>query len=75
MTDRETIRRRMQEDKVEYILTQFIDIHGSAKVKMVPVSHFDDVIDTGAGFAGAALWGMGQGPPSHEMMARIDIDT
>ena len=75
MTDRETIRQRMQEDKVEYILTQFIDIHGSAKVKMVPVTHFDDVIDTGAGFAGGALWGMGQGPHSHEMLARIDIDT
>ena len=75
MADRETIRRRMQEDNVDYILTQFIDIHGAAKVKMVPVAHFDDVIDTGAGFAGGALWGMGQGPHSHEMLARIDIDT
>ena len=72
---REEIRQRMREDGIEYILTQFIDIHGAAKVKLVPVSHFDDVIDVGAGFAGAAVWGMGQGPHSHDMLARIDLDT
>jgi glutamine synthetase len=65
----------MQEDGIEYLLTQFVDIHGSAKAKMVPVSHLDDVIDTGAGFAGAAVPGLGQGPHSHDMMARIDLDT
>ena len=53
MANREDVRRRMQEDGIEYLLTQFVDIHGSAKAKMVPVSHMDDVIDTGAGFAGA----------------------
>ena len=75
MAERESIRLRLREDGVEYILTQFVDIHGSAKVKMVPVSHFDDVIDPGAGFAGGAVWGLGQGPHSHDMMARIDLDT
>src|SRR5262249_56660382 len=29
----------------------------------------------GAGFAGGAVWGAGQGPHSHDMMARIDPDT
>ena len=47
MATREDVRRRMQEDGIEYLLTQFVDIHGSAKAKMVPVSHMDDVIDTG----------------------------
>jgi glutamine synthetase len=75
MANREDVRRRMQEDGIEYLLTQFVDIHGSAKAKMVPVSHMDDVIDTGAGFAGAAVPGLGQGPHSHDMMARIDLDT
>ena len=75
MADREEVRRRMKEDKIDYFLAQFVDIHGSPKVKMVPVSHLDDVIDDGAGFAGAAVWGLGQGPHSHDMMARIDLDT
>ena len=75
MATREDIRRRMQEDRVEYLLTQFVDIHGAPKVKMVPASHLDDVIDDGAGFAGAAVPGLGQGPHSHDMMARVDLDT
>ena len=75
MADREMIRQQMTADGVEYILAQFIDIHGSPKVKMVPVAHFDDIIDEGAGFAGAAVWGMGQGPHSHDMLGRIDLDS
>ena len=75
MVTREEVRRRMRDDGIEFLLAQFVDINGSPKVKMVPVSHFDDVIDVGAGFAGAALLGMGQGPHSHDMMAKIDLDT
>tara|TARA_Y100000588_G_scaffold117482_2_gene128605 strand:+ start:8566 stop:9924 length:1359 start_codon:yes stop_codon:yes gene_type:complete len=75
MVTREQIRKRIEEDKVEYLLVQFVDINGSPKVKMVPVSHLDDVVDEGAGFAGAAVSGLGQGPHSHDMMARIDLST
>ena len=75
MTKREDIRRQMDKDGIQYILVQFVDINGAAKCKMVPVRHFDDVVDEGAGFAGAAVLGMGQGPHSHDMLARIDVDT
>ena len=54
MSIREEIRNRLNDDGIEYILAQFVDIHGSAKVKMLPVAMYDDAIDTGAGFAGAA---------------------
>ena len=33
------------------------------------------MLDVGAGFAGGAVWGVGQGPHSHDMLARIDPDT
>ena len=75
MATREEIRRLLRDDNIEYLLTQFVDINGSPKAKMVPGSHLDDVADEGAGFAGAALLGMGQGPQSHDMLARIDLDT
>ena len=39
MATREEIRQRMGDDQIEYILAQFVDIYGSPKVKMVPVSH------------------------------------
>ena len=75
MPTREEVRTKMREDGIEYLLTQFVDMQGSPKVKLVPIAHFDDVIDDGAGFAGGALYGMGQGPHGHDMAARIDTDT
>ena len=75
MTNREEVAQRMLDDGIRFLLTQFVDLNGSPKAKMVPVEHFDDVLDEGAGFGGAALIGMGQGPHSHDMMARIDLDS
>ena len=75
MSTRDALRKQMEEDGIEYLLVQFVDITGAAKVKMVPVNSFDDAIDDGAGFAGGAVWGVGQGPHSHDMLARIDLDT
>jgi len=75
MASRDQIFTQLENDGIEFILAQFVDIHGAAKVKMVPLSSLDDMIDSGAGFAGAAVWGVGQGPHSHDMMARIDLDT
>lgn len=75
MADREHIRGQIDEDGIDFLLVQFVDLHGTSKVKMVPASSFDDAIDEGAGFAGAAVWGVGQGPHSHDMMARIDLNS
>jgi glutamine synthetase len=71
----EELRRKMEADQIRFILTQFVDIHGTAKVKMSPVDALEMLIHEGAGFAGAAVWGMGQGPHSHDMMGRIDVET
>ena len=75
MTDRNEIRKRFHSEGIEFLLVQFVDVTGAAKVKMVPASALDDAIDVGAGFAGAAVWGLGQGPHSHDMLARIDLAT
>jgi glutamine synthetase len=70
--NRNALKAQLQKDAVEYLLVQFVDIHGAPKVKMVPAEVLDDVIDSGAGFAGGAVWGMGQDASSHDMMARVD---
>ena len=75
MASRAAIKKRLVQEGIEFLLVQFVDITGAAKVKMVPVSALDDMIDDGAGFAGAAVWGSGQGPHSHDMLARIDLDS
>ena len=75
MASRAAVKKRLRAEGIEFILVQFVDVTGSAKVKMVPVSALDDAVDEGAGFAGAAVWGSGQGPHSHDMLARIDLDS
>ena len=48
----------LKDNSVKYVLAQFVDIHGVAKVKSVPVAHLNDILTAGAGFAGGAIWGM-----------------
>ncbi len=71
----EAMRKRLKAEKIDYIFAQFVDIHGSAKVKLVPSSTLEDIVESGAGFAGGAVWGMGQGAHSHDLMGRADLDS
>src|SRR6187402_368770 len=75
MITRNEIKDRLRHDKIQFVLAQFVDIHGAAKVKMSPVDSLDMLIDEGAGFAGGAVWGMGQAAHSHDMMGRIDLES
>ena len=65
----------LADQQVKYVLAQFVDIHGSAKTKAVPVSHFDDILTAGAGFAGFAVWGLGIEPHGPDFMAVGDLST
>ena len=38
MASRAAVKKRLKEEGIEFLLVQFVDITGSAKVKMVPVS-------------------------------------
>lgn len=60
---------------VSYVLAQFVDIHGVAKAKSVPVAHLGSVLSEGAGFAGFAIWGVGIEPHGPDFMARGDLKT
>ena len=65
----------LAEHSVKFVLAQFVDIHGVAKAKAVPAAHFDDVLRDGAGFAGFAVWGLGQEPHDADYMAVGDLST
>jgi glutamine synthetase len=68
-------QQMLRKQDVRYVLAQFVDIHGSAKAKAVPVEHLDMVLGEGAGFAGFALWGFGMGPHGPDYMAVGDLAT
>jgi glutamine synthetase len=65
----------IEQNGIKYILAQFVDIHGVAKTKSVPVNCLKDVVETGAGFAGFAVCGLGMEPHGPDFLARGDMDT
>ena len=65
----------LKDNSVKYVLAQFVDIHGVAKVKSVPASHLEDILTAGAGFAGGAIWGMGIKPNGPDYMAVGELAT
>ncbi|MEO8418821.1 MAG: type III glutamate--ammonia ligase [Methylophilaceae bacterium] len=68
-------KKFLKDNNVKYILAQFVDIHGVAKVKSVPVAHLESILKNGAGFAGGAIWGMGILPNGPDYMAVGDLST
>jgi len=68
-------RKYLKKHDIRFVLAQFVDIHGSPKAKCVPAAHFEDILTTGAGFAGFAIWGLGMGPHGPEYTAIGDLST
>jgi glutamine synthetase len=68
-------RKFLEEHDVQFVLAQFVDIHGVAKSKAVPVAHLEDILTTGAGFAGGGVWGLGIKPHEAEYLMVGDIGT
>lgn len=62
---------------VHTVIAQFVDIHGSAKGKYVPLAHLGDIVGAGVGFAGPSIWGLGlpRNGPHSEFYGRGDLDT
>ena len=53
------IIRTLQAQGVHSVLTQFCDLHGVAKGKLVPLEKLQEWVEVGAGFAGPSIWGTG----------------
>jgi glutamine synthetase len=70
--EREELRRRAEADGVRFFFAMFVDMHGKACAKLVPIEAFDVLMDGGAGFAGFAAGPMGQSPADPDMIAVPD---
>lgn len=77
LTTIEAAKTQLNSQGVHTIIAQFVDIHGSAKGKYIPLAHLEDVIAHGAGFAGPSIWGTGL--PRHgarsEFYGQGDLST
>jgi len=61
MNNYETLIADLHARGIHSILTQFCDLHGVAKGKLVPLQNLREWVETGAGFAGPSIWGTGLG--------------
>ena len=68
-------REYIRANGIEFLFAQFVDMHGKPNAKLVPSSHFDDLLEEGAGFAGFAAGDIGQTPNSPDMAAMPDVRT
>ncbi|HEY6135805.1 MAG TPA: type III glutamate--ammonia ligase, partial [Rubrivivax sp.] len=71
------LQERLAAQGVHTLLVQFTDLHGVAKGKLVPLTHLEDVLRVGAGFAGPSIWGTGlpRTGPRAEYYARGDTSA
>lgn len=70
-------KQRMQAAGVHTVIAQFVDIHGAAKGKYIPLAYLDDILGAGAGFAGPSIWGTGlpRNGASSEFYGQGDLST
>jgi glutamine synthetase len=68
-------KKFLNSNDIKYVLAQFVDIHGAAKTKAVPASHYEEIVTSGAGFAGFAICGVGIQPQGPDFMAVGDSST
>jgi len=75
MVDVQRLRGELEQRGVRFLLASFVGMSGISKAKLVPITHLEDVAKDGAGFAGFAIGGMGQGPHSPDLMAIPDLGS
>jgi glutamine synthetase len=55
----EAAKSKLAAAGVHTVIAQFVDIYGAAKGKYIPLTHLEDILGAGAGFAGPSIWGTG----------------
>ena len=68
---------RLKFQGIHTVLTQFCDLHGVAKGKLVPLENLQEWVEQGAGFAGPSIWGTGlpRFGPRSEYYGRVQLES
>lgn len=66
-------KARLEAAGVKYALASFVDLHGVSKSKIVPLSHFEQMVGGSELFTGAALDGVPQEVNDEEVAAHPDL--
>jgi glutamine synthetase len=71
--DLQQFKTTLKDQGVKYAIASFVDIHGMCKAKMVPLSHFDQMMQGSELFTGAALDGVPQEVSDEEVATMPDL--
>jgi len=66
------LKAALEKQGVKYAIASFVDVHGMCKAKMVPLTHFDQMMQGSELFTGAALDGVPQAVNDDEVAAMPD---
>ena len=69
------VKEQIKEKGVEYIFCSFVEMSGTPKAKLVPATHFEQMLSEGAAFAGFAAGDIGQGPHDPDIISMPDLDS
>ncbi|MEO1182619.1 MAG: type III glutamate--ammonia ligase, partial [Cyanobacteria bacterium J06636_28] len=71
----QSLKHSLKEQGVKYAMASFVDIHGMCKGKVVPIEHFERMMQGSELFTGAALDGVPQEINDDEVGALPDPDS
>ena len=69
------LKNKLESLGVKYALASFVDIHGIGKSKIVPMSHFEQMVKGSELFTGAALDGVPQQINDEEVSSRPELSS
>lgn len=67
-------QQALANEGIRYLLASYVDIHGIAKCKAVPLAHLEQMLGGSELFTGAALDGVPQDVSDEEVAARPDLE-
>jgi glutamine synthetase len=69
------LKSLIADKKIEFFFCSFVELSGAPKAKLVPATHFEQMMREGAGFAGFAAGQLGQGPHDQDVMSMPDLSA
>ncbi|HUQ95756.1 MAG TPA: type III glutamate--ammonia ligase [Bryobacteraceae bacterium] len=67
------LKARIANKGIRFLLCSFVELAGTPKAKLVPVTHIEDTARDGAGFAGFAAGDLNQGPQDADICSVPDF--
>jgi len=70
-----SLKESIAENKLKYLIPNYVDMHGIPKTKIVPIDHMENMLASSKFLIGAALDGVTQNMSDNEVASVPDPDS